>query len=345
MTSPFQGIRRLHLIMGLQCNARCIMCYQTDFSAKRNMPPEIYREHLLPLYLYIQSVKLQGGEPTIMPNCRDLVGFLRQYDNIRYSMTTNGIYLDDFWLESVTSQGGFINFSINAARPQSYAQIVKYGDYDKVCENLKRVIARRQGRQPRVAISMVILNHNILEVAEFVQMGHELGVDLVSFGVDPILSFANLPPRDQIRAQLERADALARQYDLETEALDVLLRDFGLRQKAELPRVTPVACALPFNNLVVDERGEVRVCCNTWKVLGNTYRDSLEDIVTGKAMQAFRHKMDQGDYTWCDPYCGNNPRPTRQALLNKYLYLARRDPKDTFAKFKKKLQRRRSLGA
>ena len=85
------------------------------------MPPEIYREHLLPLHPHIQSVKMQGSEPTIMPNYRDLAGFPRQFDNIRYSLTTNGIYLDDFWLESITAQGGFINFSINVARPQSYA--------------------------------------------------------------------------------------------------------------------------------------------------------------------------------------------------------------------------------
>ena len=94
---------------------------------------------------------------------------------------------------------------------------------------------------------------------------------------------------------------------------------------------------------MVDERGEVRVCCNTWKVLGNTYRDSPEEIVQGKAMHALHRKMDQGDYTQCEPYCANNPRPTRKALLNKYLDLSRWDPKDTYAKFKKKLQRRRSL--
>lgn len=332
--------------MGLQCNARCVMCYQTDFSAKRNMPAEIYREHLLPLYPHIRSVKIQGGEPTIMSNCRDLAGFLRRFENIRYSLTTNGIHLDGFWLDSIAAQGGFINFSLNAARPQTYGQIVQYGDFFKVKDNLTRVIAQRQGRQPRVAISMVVLALNILEVAEFIQLGHDMGVDLVSFGVDPVLSFTNLPLRTEIQAQLQRAEGLAQDLDLETEALDVLLRDFGLREgKTALPRVTPTACALPFHNLVVDERGEVRVCCNTWKVLGNTYRDCLEDIVRGKAAEAFRRKMEQGDYAWCDPYCGNNPSPSRQALLNKYLYLARRDPKDTYAKFKRKLRRRRQLAS
>jgi sulfatase maturation enzyme AslB (radical SAM superfamily) len=345
MSNPFKGIRRLHLMMGLQCNARCVMCYQTDFSPKYNMPAEIYREHLLPVYPHIQSVKMQGGEPTIMPNCRDLAGFLRGYDNIRFSITTNGIHLDDFWLEAMVAQGGFVNFSLNAASKQSYQPIVKYGDFDKVQANLKRMLASRQGHQPVVAISMVVLNHNILEVADFIELGAELGVDQVSFGVDPILSFANLPPKAEIQAVLTRADELARSLEMETEALDVLLRDFGVSETDPLPRVTPEVCPLPFNNLVVDERGDVRVCCNTWKILGNTYRDAMEDIVAGKVAKRFRRKVEAGDYNWCDPYCGNNPKPSKQALLNKYSYLARRDPKGTYGKLKAKLKRRKQLAS
>ena len=43
------GIQRLHLIMGLQCNVRCVMCYQSSFSREHNMPEAIFQEHLVPL--------------------------------------------------------------------------------------------------------------------------------------------------------------------------------------------------------------------------------------------------------------------------------------------------------
>ena len=81
-------------------------------------------------------------------------------------------------------------------------------------ENLQRVVARRQSRQPRVAIFMVILKHTILEVAEFIQMGYDLGVDLVSFGIDHILSFADLSPWSEIKAHLKGADELARSLEM-----------------------------------------------------------------------------------------------------------------------------------
>jgi sulfatase maturation enzyme AslB (radical SAM superfamily) len=77
MLTPFEGLSRLHLIMGLQCNVRCTMCYQTDFSPKFNMPPEVYRERLNEAYERVTSVKLQGGEPTVMMNCKDVAMLLR----------------------------------------------------------------------------------------------------------------------------------------------------------------------------------------------------------------------------------------------------------------------------
>src|SRR3954447_12705671 len=77
--APFDGLERLHLIMGLQCNARCTMCYQLDHSARFNMPAEIWRDRLRDAFPFIKNVKLQGGEPTIMANCREAAEYLRAF--------------------------------------------------------------------------------------------------------------------------------------------------------------------------------------------------------------------------------------------------------------------------
>src|SRR5438128_19939 len=89
----FSGLERLHLIMGLQCNVRCTMCYQLDFSPKFNMGAEIWRDRLRDAFPYVKSVKLQGGEPTIMKNCREAAAYLRDFPNVKLTVHTNGVYI------------------------------------------------------------------------------------------------------------------------------------------------------------------------------------------------------------------------------------------------------------
>ena len=100
-TEPtFPGLNRMRLTMGMQCNVRCTMCYQTDFSPKFNMDPVVYRERLKEVYPHLRGVKLIGGEPTIMKNCREAAQLLRAYPRIKLNITTNGIFIDDFWIET-----------------------------------------------------------------------------------------------------------------------------------------------------------------------------------------------------------------------------------------------------
>ncbi len=344
MSEALSRIRRLHLIMGLQCNVRCVMCYQRDFSSRHNMPAVIYREHLKPLYPHLSHVKIQGGEPTIMPNCKDFAQMARAYPNLRLTLATNGVVLSEFWLETLLEQCSHVNFSINAATPQTYAKVVRLGNFERALENIGRVLALRQGGQPRVSLSAVAIRPNLGELADFAALGARLGVDWVEFLVDPILSTSGLPPRVELEALV---GGIRRQMaaGLRVDGLGSLERALGLGGGSEAaPAVArPKVCPLPFGNLVVDERGDVRVCCDTWQVIGNTHRAPIEEIVESGPARRFRDKVKKGDYSWCSPQCPDNPAPRRSALWRKYLFLARRDPADFASKVLAKLKQRREV--
>jgi sulfatase maturation enzyme AslB (radical SAM superfamily) len=337
------GFDRLHMIMGLQCNARCVMCYQTDFSAKYNMPPEVYREHLKPIYAQIKSVKLQGGEPTIMKNCKDFCEVTQGYPDMRISLTTNGIYLNRFWQDTLAERGHFINVSLNAASQAAYDQIVKHGDFDKVLNNIRTLAARVDPDQTRLALSMVILPQNILEITDFIKLGIDLGASQVGFGLDPVLSLVSLPPADKLHVVLERAFELLDQSGIESEGLQVAARRLGYPLGPKEAQTQLPGCRMPFFNLVVDEKGDVRICCETWRVLGNTYRQSINEILEGGPLIKFQRKVKRNDYIWCDPKCPDNPNPHRLAQLDKYVYLMRRDPFAFANKVKHKLARLRKI--
>ena len=333
-------VERLHLIMGVHCNVRCVMCYQTSFSRDLAMPGEIYREHLRPLYPHVKTVKLQGGEPTVMRNCKQFCLLARDYPQLKVAITTNGINLNDFWLETLINQGRYVNISLNAAGRESYDRVVKHGDFPKVVNNISRLVEANQGGELGVAMSMIIIPANVKDIAEFLRLGLSLGVGEINYGFDPLLSFHHLPPKEELHPILDQAFALLAEHQVRSEGLEVYARRVGYDPGPVARARPPARCALPFHNVVVDEKGEVRLCCNTWVSVGNTYEQGIERILEGPKARRFRQMIKKGNYLWCDPKCSDNPRPHRLATAHKYLHQARKDPKEFAGKVKAKLGKR-----
>lgn len=340
------GIQRLHMFMGWQCNVRCAMCYQTDFSDRFNMSPKIYRDTLKEYWPHMKRVKIHGGEPTVMKNCIDLVEMLTRHENPKFSISTNGVVLGKFWKESLLSNGEAINFSVNAAKKKTYDQIVKHGNFDRVLGNIESLAsARGTGKKsPAITISMVVLKNNIFELDEFIYLAGKLGVDGVKFGSDNYLTFRNRDQREQIQRAIDAAFDAAASTGLMVEGLGSLSRGHGmsldgknLPQKLLASSKPRKVCPLPFNSLAVDADGTVRPCCNTWIKAGNLNHDTLEVIANGKVLRKFRSKLSKGDYSWCIPNCTENPRPSRTAILRKYASNFRGDPVRFLTKVRRKL--------
>lgn len=325
--------------MGLQCNVRCTMCYQTDFSPKFNMPPEIYRERLNEAYERVTSVKLQGGEPTVMKNCKDAAILLRRHQQVKLSVITNGVLVDDFWHETFVHQGGNVSVSINAATEHAYEKIVVHGDYGRVIKNLERLLAARKGRTPSVGVTAVVLKENFHELHELIELCATMGIDYVEFLVDPILSFAGLPSAGDVAAELHRCLEAKNGSNVDVIGLD----DFGAKFALPIrfgrgPSVNKPMCGAPFSNLVIDWDGDVRVCCNTWVKMGNLYERSLGAILRARPLRKFRKKMEDGDYLWCSPNCPDNAAPTKLSLVHKYGSELRANPKIFLLKVQQKVK-------
>jgi sulfatase maturation enzyme AslB (radical SAM superfamily) len=325
--------------MGLQCNVRCTMCYQTDFSPKFNMPPELYKERLSDAYRHVTSVKLQGGEPTIMKNCKDAAIILREHPRVKLTIITNGVFIDDFWHETFVEQGGNVSVSINAATERAYEKIVIHGEYKRVIKNLERLLAARRGKTPSVGVTAVILKENFFELHSIIALCGRMGIDYVEFLADPILSFAGLPSRADVGAELQRCLDAKNQWGVQVIGLD----DFGAKFALPIrfggaPAAKKPMCGAPFHNLVIDWDGDVRVCCNTWVKMGNLYERSLAEIVAGRPVRRFQKKMRRDDYIWCSPNCSDNASPTKLSLAHKYVYELRANPENFVLKVRQKVK-------
>lgn len=278
-----------------------------------------------------------------MQNCKELVELLRQFPNIKFSVSTNGIRVSDFWVQAFVQQGRAIRFSINAATRQSYDRIVLHGDHDRVLENIRRTVSGRKGNAPSIRISAVMLKFNVSELALLVRLGRQLGVDAVEFIVDPLLSFADLPDRDVVVREIHAAHAAIQETGMKTEGLEVFARRFGLSAAGGTTPKAERACPVPFTQLLVDQLGNTRVCSSTWKTIGNTYRTAVTDILDGSSRKAFQEDVLAGGYKWCPPQCPGNPFPRKTALLRKYVTLATSDQSHIYGKVLRKFRKLRTM--
>lgn len=342
MSEILGEIKTLHLIMGRQCNVRCAMCYQRTYDPAGNMPAVVYKKHLLGLYPYLRRVIVHGGEPTIMPNCKELMRALESFPDIRFEFSTNGVCLDDFWMGVFRDRSDSIKFSINAATANTYDRITKHGDFDKALGNIRRIIKGKVNNKPTVLISTVLLRHNAHEMAAFIDLGHELGVDTVKFYIDPVLSFYKLPAKD-VRRELDKAREAIERTGAAVKGLNVIARYVNYPWSEESSERRIKECSSPFTNLIVDCSGDARVCCYTWRVLGNVHKSSLKEILENWQRTRLRQMSASGDYSWCAPYCPDNPKPIKIARFNRYLYLLRRDPGGLLMDAMYRLNKRRYL--
>ena len=342
MNELLKGIKVLHLMMGQQCNVRCTMCYQRTYDPASNMPAVIYKKHLVELYPHLSRMIIMGGEPTVMPNCRELVQFIDRFSNIRFFLLTNGVCIDDFWMGIFKERSDIIRVSINAATRKTYDRITKYGDFNKVIENVRQIIKGKVEKKPAVVLSAVLLRHNVHEIAEFIELGHELGADKVRFCVDPVLSFYKVSAKD-VRIELDKAYRTIERTGMVVEGLNAIARHVNYSRSEGRVDSRAETCHMPFTNVMVDGSGDVRACCWTWRILGNIYKTDLNKILENWQRMRLQKMVGSGDYSWCSPCCPHNPAPRKISRFTRYLYLLRKDPGNLLMDGAHRLEIRRRL--
>jgi len=138
---PLSNLKRLHIMLGNQCNYRCKMCGQKDFNQEMN--PIIYKKRLVSCYPYLKEIILQGGEPTVVPKTKEFIEFLlKKNPKIKFGIMTNGYMFDNFWIQKFIKHGSFVNFSLNILRCPIYQTLEEPANitwFAVECENFESI--------------------------------------------------------------------------------------------------------------------------------------------------------------------------------------------------------------
>lgn len=173
-----------------ECNANCVFCRSKSgqiynqnpnddtFVAKGFMPYELYsqvideaKEYLLMAILYV------NGEPLIYKQLYAAIQHATD-NNVASMIATNGILLNAENIQKlIKSDVDFIKVAISGFSASSYSKQVRFGDIDKIKNNLERLHAENSanGNKTIVMIDFIQYNYNQHEILPAKEFCNRLG--------------------------------------------------------------------------------------------------------------------------------------------------------------------------
>ena len=289
--------RRLVLELTNRCNLNCVMCGRNSaYFRPTTMDMDTFRS-LEPVMDYVEEVTLMGwGEPTVNPGFADMLQIVADHGARAY-FCTNGMLLDTLVDKILDTRVEVFAVSVDGATRQSNARIRRGSDLDRICDSLRELFRRAQGRgqePPWVNFVLCAMRDNIAELPAVVRLAHEVGVREVKVVYLTAFDEAQAPGvlwghEDEVRASF---DAAMR----EAERLDVALKLPYVPGQDPAGTAPHRPCFTAWRDFFLGSDGYVRPCMSTSQKL--MHYDASADFFTmwnAPEFQCLRATVNQAD--------------------------------------------------
>ncbi len=276
------------------CNGRCSMCPYPTVSRKleqgqmewalfQKIADEAAREPLLASFLFELH-----NEPLLDKRTFDCIKYIKSINPEKScSIVTNGELLDRFSLsEIIESNLDYLTISLNAHSQEVYERINIGLDYERVMDNIARLLSNETTRR-KLGLSFVVTEENAHEVPQANSYWQKQGV------------------RTRVIAEIANRGGTLEGYEklrLKTGYRGTpFLSRLWRRLMAGLGRVT--GCHLPFCHMNVLFNGDVIICCHDWNratVVGNAGTSSLREVWNSPRMNEARRLIINKKYEQLD---------------------------------------------
>ena len=300
---------QLYLELVTVCNLRCIMC--AIVWDPRRIPGEgrvgymntslIY--NLQPLLPQVVSCIITGtGEPTIHPDFRDIVRFLKRFD-CWICFNTNATLLNAEMAEDFLEFGvDSVTVSIDGATKKTFESIRQGSNYEKIISNVQGLmeIKKKSGKiRPHVDMEWIVMRENLMEMPMAVRLAHALGIGEINF--EPLYDNVEDPNYHEFYLQhnvntlpQEQIQEIFTQTKEEAHNLSVPIRSrFFLdpgrhNQEEKVGSYQARICTEPWTTMFIAWDGKVRTCCFNDLSIGDLQTTEFSSIWNGSSYQEFR---------------------------------------------------------
>jgi len=177
---------KLHIELTTKCNARCWefldpdskVCLHGGAKVKDINSPSL--KHFLndEVLSKITEVKLCGslGEPTLHPDFLEIVEHVKNYPNIKISLSTNGDTHNSTWwytLGSILNKHDVVYFGIDGL--EDTLPLYRGTSFQRIMKNLK---AFKSFSKARAEWQYIVFKHNEHQIEKAQKIADDLGIDL-----------------------------------------------------------------------------------------------------------------------------------------------------------------------
>lgn len=310
-----------------RCNLKCLMCRcwqeQKDYISSDDIIGFLGDvKGWLGNQFFVQ---LSGGEPLIYRGIFDVIKFCAE-NEITCKVSTNGYNLTPRMCDKVIEAGlRYLSVSIDSHVPEVHDRFRgRKGTFKRAIAGLKYL---RSKSKITLGISAIVMKNNIEQMDEFIDFLMSLDIDRVLF--QPIRDYYH--PLEKWREyqywindyeKLDRGiDALVRGKKRNDRILNTI-EDFEIMRtyfRNPYSIVNSRDCRLGYEQLAVDDKGEIFVC-SAYSSLGNIRERNIKEIWKSKKAAEERWKM-----VTCTLPCTSNCKKELGlgAKAKKFVYLAR----------------------
>lgn len=308
-----------------KCNLSCIMCHiwESSWQASEKTMDEIVK-----LFPYVEDMVWEGGEVLLMRGFDDIMKEACYHKHLKQTLFTNGLVLNENVIEKIIHSRIDIVFSIDGVTKDTYEHIRRGGKLTQLLRNLTLIKNAKEVSRGKIEtyFNSIVMKSNHREIEKFIDFAKEYNFNAITltplrgeFGDENIFEQNNTQALEFLRKVMPEVAKKAKAYgiilnnwlpniqcnDSKAEecaggsAQEKCRGNYCSQEKGRL------ICHAPWQRLVLDSEGQVRpfvFCMNKW--VGNSDKNSLEEIWNGEAMQEYRRRIISYDYQGlCQPEC------------------------------------------
>jgi len=318
------------------CPFSCAMCH-----FKKTKPVRmslVLLERIEPYFKDLEVLAIHGqGEP-LLGDIEYFVGQSVRHDFVLH-MNTTGLLLTKDLADSLLKTRLSIRFSIHSGTPETYRKIMG-NDLERIRENISYLVkeSKLSKKEHDFWLSFIVMKQNIDEVEDFLRFAHECGICSVRFqllkpnwqtlkGVrfkDRNFTFRyfeqnNRHIRKKFIGRLPRIKSLSEELGINIEFGSFISQNkkphplkeisntitTGLFSAGLFPvNKIPGDCLAPWiGQPVINQAGNVSLCCSTNYSLGNLYESTLTEIWNSFKMKSIRKSFREGYNPRACGYC------------------------------------------
>lgn len=303
-----------------RCNLRCRHCSHTYRSRMKtgDILDGVFEKVLPHLGNEIKSVSLNGlGEPLISSKWDDILGRCLDIDGLNISFITNGLKPLNLSEKFFRANTG-ITFSIDGASASTYKKIRGADVFDQVIANIRAIHGMKKERglsHPIMDAIFVLTRHNMYEMAGFIRLAHEIGLNTVYF-THLVAYFKSQLLNDSAYFWQEDHDRYLSEALMEAERLGVnVVHMGGFGKSVNIPECPKygwlswdqnrnIQCDMIKNWCMVNYTGHVQVCCAPESLIAGDLRENtLLEVWNGHVYRRLKTGLSNSFEKSCGDMC------------------------------------------